>query len=166
MRTLLEHLIGLGHRRIAFVGGRNSVCSTLEKRHTYSAVLKEHGIHDEIIFEGNYGKEDGYFAVKNLFRQKHPPTAIIAVTDTCAIGVIQALNEIGLQCGRDVSVASFDNTYIAEMLEPELTSVSTNYEILGETIIYTMIDMIEKKETKDIYDIPLMFSIRSSCAKI
>lgn len=44
------------------------------------------------------------------------------------MGVIQALSENGLQCGKDISVVSFDNTYIAEMLEPELTSVSTDYE--------------------------------------
>ena len=79
---------------------------------------------------------------------------------------MQALSESGLQCGKDVSVVSFDNTYIAEMLEPELTSVSTDYEILGKMIIDTMIDMIEKKETKDIYDVPLMFSVRASCERI
>lgn len=81
------------------------------------------------------------------------------------MGVMQALSESGLQCGKDVSVVSFDNTYIAEMLEPELTSVSTDYEILGKMIIDTMIDMIEK-ETKDIYDVPLMFSVRASCERI
>lgn len=63
-------------------------------------------------------------------------------------------------------MVSFDNTYIAEMLEPELTSVSTDYEILGEMIVDTMIDMIEKKETKDIYDVPLMFSVRRSCERV
>lgn len=52
------------------------------------------------------------------------------------------------------------------MLEPELTSVSTDYEILGEMIVDTMIDMIEKKETKDIYDVPLMFSVRRSCERV
>lgn len=163
MRTLLEYLIKLGHRKIAFVGGRSNVKSTVEKRQAYYDVLKEHEIREAIISEGNYGQEDGYFAVKKLFRQKFPPTAVIAITDICAIGVIQALNEMGLRCGTDVSVVSFDNTYIAEMLEPELTSVSTDYEILSETIINTMIDMIEKRETRDVYDIPLMFSIRNSC---
>ena len=166
MRTLLEYLIGLGHRRIAFVGGRSDVWSTVEKRRTYSEVLKECGIAQQIICEGNYGKEDGYFAVKNLLRRGETFTAVVAVTDTCAMGVMQALSESGLQCGKDVSVVSFDNTYIAEMLEPELTSVSTDYEILGKMIIDTMIDMIEKKETKDIYDVPLMFSVRASCERI
>lgn len=166
MRTILEYLISLGHRNIAFVGGRSNVKSTVEKRNTYMEVLKENRIDNRIIYEGNYGQEDGYFAVKKLFRGNILPTAIIAITDICAIGVIQALNEIGLRCGKDVSVVSFDNTYIAEMLEPELTSVSTDYEILSETIINTIISMIEKKETKDIYDIPLMFSIRKSCTKL
>ena len=166
MQTLLEYLIGLGHRRIAFVGGRSDVWSTMEKRRTYSEVLKERGIAHEIICEGSYGKEDGYFAVKSLLRRGEDFTAVIAITDTCAMGVIQALSENGLQCGKDISVVSFDNTYIAEMLEPELTSVSTDYEILGEMIVDTMIDMIEKKETKDIYDVPLMFSVRRSCERV
>lgn len=166
MRTLLEYLIGLGHRRIAFVGGRSNVKSTLEKRQAYTDVLREHAIRDILISEGNYGQEDGYLAVKKLFRQKVVPTAVIAVTDMCAIGVMQALNELGLRCGADVSVASFDNTYIAEMFEPELTSISMDYEILSETIINTMIDMIEKKETKDVYELPLIFSERRSCTRI
>lgn len=166
MRTLLEYLIGLGHRKIAFVGGRNDVWSTAEKRQVYSEVMKEHGILEEMIYEGNYGKEDGYFAVKSLFRRADHPTAIIAITDTCATGAMEAIHEYGLQCGRDVSLVSFDNTYLAEMLEPELTSISIDYEVLGKTIIDTMIDMIEKKETKDTYDIPLLFSVRGSCAKI
>ena len=66
MRTLLEYLIGLGHRRIAFVGGRSNVKSTLEKRQAYTDVLREHAIRDILISEGNYGQEDGYLAVKKL----------------------------------------------------------------------------------------------------
>ena len=166
MRTLLEYLIGLGHRRITFVGGRSDVWSTLEKRRTYLEVLQERGILHEMICEGGYGKEDGYFIIKNLLRRGEQFTAVIAVTDMCATGVMQALNESGLRCGKDVSVVSFDNTYIAEMLEPELTSVSTDYEIPGAMIVETMIDMIEKKETKDIYDVPLMFSVRRSCERV
>lgn len=165
MQTLLEYLIGLGHRRIAFVGGRHNVKSTLEKRQAYTDVLREHAIRDILISEGNYGQEDGYFAVKKLFRQKVAPTAIIAVTDMCAIGVMQALNELGLHCGTDVSVASFDNTYIAEMLEPELTSISTDYTALSEAMITMMLNMIAKEETSDIYDLPLIFSKRRSCTR-
>ena len=166
MRMLMEYLISLGHQRIAFVGGRNNVTSTMEKRKTYAAILKEHGISGEIICEGGYGREFGQRIVKKLFRQEKPPTAIIAITDMCAIGVLKGLNEMQLQCGRDVSVVSFDNTYIAEMMEPELTSVSTNYEMLGETIINIMTDMIEKKETQDVLDLPIDFSIRRSCVNI
>ncbi len=163
MRTLMEYLIGLGHRRIAFVGGRSGIRSTEDKRKTYLAILKQHGISREIICEGGYGQEFGNRAVKKLFREADPPTAIIAITDMCAIGVLKGLNEMHLQGGRDVSVVSFDNTYIAEMMEPELTSVSANYEMLGETIINTMVDMIEKRQTHDELDLPIDFSIRRSC---
>ena len=166
MRTLLEYLISLGHQRIALVGGRSNVRSTIEKRRAYGQILKANGIRKEIICEGNYGQEDGYRAVKKLFREPDPPTAIIAITDMCAVGVLKGLNEMQLQCGRDVSVVSFDNTYIAEMLEPGVTSVSTNYEILGEKIIDILVDMIRNEKTEDHLDIPVNFSIRRSCAPV
>ena len=166
MRMLMEYLIKLGHKRIAFVGGRNTVISTIEKRTEFLKAAQEHSITDARICEGDYGQEYGYITTKRLIHQEFSPTAIIAITDTCAIGVMRALNELGLVCPNDVSVVSFDNTYIAEMLDPELTSVSVDYDVLSRTMVNTLVNMIEKRAAEDVYELPVTFTIRESCTNI
>lgn len=145
---LVEHLIQLGHKKIALVGGRQNVISTLEKYNTYKEILEKHGIEfrEEYVINGHYDQETGYNGVKKLMGLKDMPTAIIAINDFAAAGVIKGIHELGLKVPKNISVVSYDNTYITELTSPRLTSIDYNYDLFGKTLVETAISAIEGVE--------------------
>lgn len=146
MEILLEYLIDLGHEEIALMGGRNDVKSTIEKRYRYRQLLQKHHIEvkDEYIAESDsYDTEGGYSCMKEFLGRRIPlPTAIIAINDFTCMGIMRCLMEEGYRIPEDVSLVSFDNTYIAETSLPQLTSVGHDYRQFGETLIETAMGAI------------------------
>lgn len=138
---LAEHLIQLGHERIAFVGGRTDVASSVEKMKAYREVLEKHGLsfRSEYCIEGGYDYETGYNGTKALLGLKEIPTAIIAINDFAAAGVVRGITEMGLSIPGDMSVVSYDNTYITDLVVPKLTSIDYDYEKLGKKLVDTAI---------------------------
>lgn len=134
---LTRHLIQLGHKRIALIGGRKNVTSTYQKYLTYCDILKENKIpfREEYIYNGGYDFETGYKGIKTLLGLKEIPTAVIAINDFSAAGVVRGIMEMGLKIPEDISVVSYDNTYISELLVPKLTSIDYDYENFGKKIV-------------------------------
>jgi LacI family transcriptional regulator len=145
---VMEHLLSLGHTRIAIVGGRPDVRSSYDKKVIYTNILKEHGIevNPDYIVDGSYSIEDGYDAMKKIMQLPKLPTAIIAINDFTAAGVVRAIGDSGYRIPQDFSVASFDNTYISEVMIPKLTSVDYNYESFGKCLIDTAIAVSKGEE--------------------
>ncbi len=167
MKLLLDYLLGLGHERIALVGGREDDKPTAKKRKCYQEALRQNGIRYGNYYtagSGTYNEQGGYLAMREILQKDKLPTAVIAVSDLVAVGVIRAIQEKGLEIGKDISVASFDNTYIAEIMEPELTSVGNDYGVLGRRIIDTVFDMMDGKTCQDFGEIPVRLKIRESCS--
>ena len=146
MELLLEYLIGLGHEEIALMGGRNDVKSTIEKRFRYRQLLQRHHIdvkEEYIVDSDSYDTEGGYSCMKKfLDLEIPPPTAIIAINDFTCMGIMRSLKVKGLRVPEDVSLVSFDNTYIAETSLPRLTSVGHDYHQFGEALIETAVRAI------------------------
>lgn len=138
---LMEHLIGLGHKKIALVGGRLNVLSTFEKTQRYKQVLKNHQLvyREDYIVTGGYEFETGYKGMNQLFTCDEIPTAVIAINDYAAAGVMRSILEHGYRIPEDISVASYDNTEIAGLLTPMLTSVNYRYEEFGKKLVETAI---------------------------
>lgn len=145
MDLLMEHLIGLGHERIAFVGGSMAVLSTYEKLLRYKQVLKENNIpyDQELILEGSYNEKSGYEQMNRLFEKNIPVTAVVAVNDFAAAGIVRSIMEHGYRIPDDISLVSFDNTYIAELMIPRLTSIDYDYAEFGRKLVKTAVDEIE-----------------------
>lgn len=148
VELLMEHLLSLGHQKIALVGGRLDVTSTYEKYQRYIEILNKNRIefHPEYIIGGGYSYEDGYKGIKKILSLPNLPTAVIAINDMAAAGIIRGTMESGLRIPDDISIASYDNTYIARCLLPSLTSIDYNYEKYGELLINTAIKAAEGKE--------------------
>lgn len=161
---LAEHLIQLGHERIAFVGGRRDVESSANKFKTYREVLSKHGIpfREEYFIEGAYDYETGYAGTKALLGLKEIPTAIIAINDFAAAGVVRGISEMGLSIPGDMSVVSYDNTYIADLVVPKLTSIDYDYEELGKTLVDTAIAAANGEAVKDYIAIKPKLVVRKS----
>ncbi len=158
---LMEHLLALGHTRIAIVGGRDDVRSSVEKKDIYAKILTDHGIevNPAYIVEGSYSIESGYECMKQIMQLPKLPTAIIAINDFAAAGVVRAIEDSGYRIPQDFSVASFDNTYISEVMIPKLTSVDYNYENFGKCLIETAI-AVSKGE-----DVPLRQTVDPTLVK-
>ena len=149
MDLLMEHLIGLGHREIALVGGRADVLSTFEKIQRYKQLLTQNQIpfRPELVQEaGHYNDAGAYAEMNRMLDAGIVPTAVIAINDYSAAGIARSLTEHGYRIPEDISLVSYDNTYIAEMLIPKLTSIDYDYGNLGRKLVETAIGALEGKE--------------------
>lgn len=146
MELLMDHLLSLGHRRIALVGGKQSVLATFEKYQRYKQILKENQIPFDprlVTDNGNYDFETAYIQMAQVLDAGVKMTAIIAINDFSAMGIMKCLKERGYRIPEDISVVSYDNTYMAVMGIPPLTSVDYNYEEYGRKLVETTINLIE-----------------------
>ncbi len=131
-----RHLLELGHRRIGIVG--SPIHSEPIGRRIRGALqaLTDSGIdHDPaLLITGDQRQfEMGYSGATQMFQQEPPPTAIFALTDVMAIGVIHATSELGLTLPDDLSVVGFDNISLASYVIPALTTIAQPIYTMGET---------------------------------
>ncbi|MCR4940532.1 MAG: LacI family transcriptional regulator [Treponemataceae bacterium] len=163
----MEHIISLGHKDIAFLGGRDDVKSTVDKRLRYRQMLRRYGIpfrEEYIINAARYDNEGGYEATQKLFELKKMPSAIISINDFTAVGILHALAEKGYSVPKDISLVSFDNTFVSELSIPRLTSVGYNYKTFGEQLVRCAVEAAEgKAPSHSILIAPDALVIRDSC---
>ncbi len=114
-----EHLIGLGHRRIAFVGDEEGdafgFTSSMRRRHGYRRALSAAGIEPDPTYQrrGPHGREVAHEQALALFDLDRPPTAVFAASDTQALGVLEAAKQRGLDVPGDLSIIGFDDIEVA-----------------------------------------------------
>ncbi len=124
-REMTEHLIDLGHHRIGFVTGHPTHYASAQRLSGYRAALKAHRIPFEpgYVKPGHFVFESGLGAGRELLTLPRRPTAIFASNDDMAAGVLMAAHEMGIQVPQGLSVAGYDDTYIARIMWPRLTTV-------------------------------------------
>ena len=124
-RALTEHLLGLGHERIAFIMGDPRHGATEQRLNGHTQSLSDHGIDVDptLIAPGRFDFESGKSAAQRLFALRERPTAIIASNDDMAAGVIVAAREAGIALPEGLSVAGFDDSPTASHTWPPLTTV-------------------------------------------
>lgn len=120
-----RHLIELGHRRIAAIGGPDSLWSCRARLDGYRSALRRAGLppDESLVRSGELTAEDGRRLAGSLLDRSDPPTAIMAGNDAQAFGVLQALAARGRRCPDDVSVTGFDDVPIATWATPPLTTI-------------------------------------------
>lgn len=168
MKELISYLVGLGHKEIALLGGRDTVIQTVNKRAAFKKFLEELGVpvKKEFIIDAEYTIEGGYEGMQKLFSRGKLPTAIIAINELVAMGLIKALNEKGLRVPEDISVAGYDDTYFSKMITPQLTGISYNLKLYSEMIMETIINIINNTEKEKLKYVQTHLAVRSSCRRI
>jgi len=131
MRQVIEHLDSLGHRQIAFVGGRQAFKNIMSRQENYVASMRAFELEPGPILIGNQRPDGGRVAAFSILEMAHRPTAVVAMNDLTAVGLISAFGEQGLRVPDDISVTGFDNTYLAEYFVPRLTTVDMHPDVLG-----------------------------------
>lgn len=133
MHQVVEHLYSLGHRRIAFVGGQQSFKNIMSRQENFVASMRGFGLDPGMILIGNQRLDGGHAAGRAVLDLTPRPTAVVAMNDLTAVGLINAFCEAGLRVPEDISVTGFDNTYLAEYFQPRLTTVDMHPDLLGRT---------------------------------
>ena len=150
MKQAVAHLADLGHERIAYVTlGQRSSSNTLRQR-GYEQGLAEAKLprDEQLIVPGNGGMAGGEQAVTQLLALSELPTAVVCYNDRTAIGVIQALDQRGLQVPEDISVIGFDDLEIAAFYVPSLTTVRQPDMELGRRAARMLFDQIQGHPVK------------------
>jgi LacI family transcriptional regulator len=143
-RAAVEHLVGLGHRRVAFVAGDERLASARDRRRAYLDVLAEAGLPRApgLIVPGRFSEEGGRAAAAALLALRDRPTAIFAANDHSALGVLAALREAGVRVPRDVSVVGFDDLPAAAHVHPSLTTVRQPLQEMGAAAVRSLLSRI------------------------
>jgi LacI family transcriptional regulator len=123
--SAVEHLIGLGHRRIGVVSGRPRLVCSQERVEGYRAALGRAGIATDecLVHFGDFRAEGGRLGARTMLELPEPPTAIFAGSDMQAVGVYQEAAHRGLRIPDDLSVVGFDDIAFCEHMSPQLTTV-------------------------------------------
>jgi LacI family transcriptional regulator len=141
----VEHLLELGHRRIAAITGPKDGLASEERLRGYQAALAAAGIMPDpaLELEANFEIAGGFEAMEHLLDLPHPPTAVFAFNDNLAIGAMQAARARGLALPGDLSVVGFDDAIEAAIVTPALTTVRQPLEELGRIAVSLIVRLID-----------------------
>ena len=140
-----EHLIELGHRRIAHVTGPSGNILTEERERGYRSALAAAGIvpRPEWIIPGNFHIGGGASAARRLVELDEMPTGVFCGNDEAAIGLISEMRKLKRECPRDISVVGFDDITLAARYVPPLTTIRQPREQLGRLAAETLFAILE-----------------------
>lgn len=165
-RALVEHLLKVGHQRIAYITGSDYTADNTERLCALRDVLAEHSLElpDSYIAMGDYLHGSGYKAMKTLLELPEPPEAVFAANDQMAADAIQVARECGLRVPEDVAVVGFDDISLARYTNPPMTTVAQPaYELGYQAAVYAL-ERIGRTEP-DSYQskLPAQLVVRLSC---
>ena len=140
----VSYLISIGHRKIGMVSTEGRAPSSVEREAGYIRALKEHNIEfdEKYIFRDSYDYTSGMKATEYFMRMENKPTAVFAVSDFLAAGVIKKGTETGINIGREFSVIGFDNISMTEMYTPSITTIEQPCFDIGKTVAKLVIENI------------------------
>jgi len=160
----VEHLIGLGHRRIGFVRGLPENIDGADRRQGYLQAMRRHGLNPGPEDGDHFVEVIGHEAAQRMLALPEPPTAIFCASDLSAIGAMKAVAEAGLSVPHDVSVVGFGDFPVARFLHPGLTTVRLPLASLGGTAAREMLKLASGEELGEII-LPCELVVRDTTAR-
>lgn len=163
----MRYLIGLGHRRIGYVGGIMLRESAVQRKRAWCDALEAAGIpyDPELHQPGEFTRTSGVHALRHFLALADPPTAIFASNDETALGVMEEARARGLSIPHGLSIVGFDNVPESASTHPSLTTVDQGIEASVRTAFQMLIDLIDGKAlAQQRITIPTRLIIRESCA--
>jgi LacI family transcriptional regulator/LacI family purine nucleotide synthesis repressor len=153
MRQLVEYIIAQGHRKIAYIAGDSTSVVTDIREESLRAVLRENHIElpEEYLLSSEYRNlQKAAEFTRKLLQLPEPPTCIIYSDDYSAVGGIGEIKRMGLEIPKDISVAGYDDIFIAGKLQPRLTTVRQNTEKIGSIAAEQLIRLMEGRPSENI----------------
>jgi len=145
-RLVVDHLVSLGHRRIAHVDG-GAGAGARRRRGGFEAAMKRYGL-EPLIVPGSYTEQGGADGVRRLIEEDRHPTAVFVANDLAAVGALQALADAGRSVPGDVSLVGYDDAWLAGLQHVSLTTVNQPKEELGATAVRLLIERLDEGRTE------------------
>lgn len=159
-----EHLLQLGHRRIAMITGPtgNPLVKDRVKGYRAQMAKAELAVPADYVARGDFTVESGYHAMKKLLALSQKPTAVFCANDEMAMGAIRAVKDSGRRVPQDLSVVGFDDIRFAEYFDPPLTTIRQPQREIGETAMRLILDVFAKRNAPTSVVLPHTLVVRGS----
>jgi LacI family transcriptional regulator len=165
----VEHLLALGHRRIAAITGPQGWIATEERRRGYRAALAAGGLMPDaqLEVESDFSVKGGVQAAQTLLDLDDPPTAIFAFNDMLAIGAMQAARQRGVRVPEQLSVIGFDDTFEASIVTPTLTTVRQPLAEMGRMAVALLVRLLGDQRIEALHvELETKLVLRESTAPV
>nr|WP_295383055.1 LacI family DNA-binding transcriptional regulator [Pseudoxanthomonas sp.] len=164
-RTAMEHLYGLGHERIAVVGGPTDNPLHQQRLEGARHAARARGrLRQLTVVPGDFSVESGYAAAKQLLGQANPPTAAFCFSDQMALGMLAACRDLGIRVPEDFSIVGFDDLASSRYLNPPLTTISQPMREIGVRAVKLLLAIIEGVDVPHQQTLDFSLMLRGSTA--
>jgi DNA-binding LacI/PurR family transcriptional regulator len=161
---VLDHLVGLGHDRIAHVDG-GSGAGGPQRRSAYLREMRSRRLgRHALVIPGDFTEEAGMNAATELLRRRDLPTAIFAANDLVAVGLLGGFDRAGVDVPGDVSIVGYDNISIAHLAHVSLTTVHQPRSEMGRLALELLLDRIDNRRPNAVRLIEPSLVVRSTTA--
>jgi LacI family transcriptional regulator len=166
IRDLVAHLVGLGHRRIAFISGPEQLSTGRERKGAFVAAMAEHGLSVPAGYleAGDFQAASGRTITARFLDLPEPPEVIFAGDNLMALGALDEIRARGLRVPGDVALASFDDVPWFVHLDPPITAISQPAQELGRRAVRALLDRIGQGPVESAA-LPARLVVRRSCGE-
>lgn len=169
IELLVRHLAGHGHTRIAYIGGPPTFTSGIERLESFQDTVSELGLDERRRFvelsDGVWSPASAAAAMHRLLALDEPPTAVVTSGDTLALGAMSACREAGRRMPEDIALASFDDPFFGDLLDPSLTALARSEVELGRLAATLLLRGLDADVPADPPEVrlPVELVVRRSC---
>jgi LacI family transcriptional regulator len=168
IEACVDQLVSLGHKEIGFIEGRDTTYSGYVRNEAFKQRMAYHGlsINKQFWLKGGFIRTKTEAAVKKLIKTGVLPTAFIAANDEMALAAMDTFKQHGIRVPEDISVIGFDDSPVANVVRPALTTVRIPFYHMAQKAVQALSDMIENKGTGFMhYQLDVDLIQRESCGK-
>jgi len=143
-KDAVDHLVGLGHRRIAYVGGPEMYLHSTRRRLAWRSALEADGLMPRVVVEADFSASSGARAVREVLAlpRYQQPTAILFANDAMAIAGMVAARQAGLRVPDDLSIVGFDDAELSSHISPPLTTIRSDSYLWGRTAAEVLLELV------------------------
>lgn len=164
---LVEYLVGFGHEKLAIISGPSETVPGRERLDAFlnGAGKRDAPVSEERVKVGDFRRESGFEAMRELLDLADPPTAVFAANNLMALGALQALKRSGIKAPEDISFASFDDVSWFELVDPPMTAIAQPVAELGAAAARILPEIVEGGQVESVI-LEAELVVRGSCGEI
>ncbi|RAP75265.1 LacI family DNA-binding transcriptional regulator [Paenibacillus montanisoli] len=144
----VNHLLKLGHRKIAMINGHNEAAVSIKRLEGYKQALEQAGIpfDTDLVFDGGFSEEGGCEAMYRILLNHPDVTAVFSASDLMVLGALRAMEKLNRRVPQTLSIVGYDDIPVAAYCSPKLTTVRQDKYEMGYRSAQLVIDMIENRQ--------------------